>query len=102
MYRDFATLRVSPVGLNRLRAFSPIVAQAADRTAGQADARGWRQVTVPIESVDHASREMLRLGDEAVVLEPSALREALRRTVQQMLDSYETVHRGQRRQGNRA
>ncbi|HEY2979312.1 MAG TPA: YafY family protein [Burkholderiaceae bacterium] len=89
VYRDFATLRASPVGLNRLRGFSPIVAQAADRTAGRADRRGWRQVTVPIESVEHAAREMLRLGDEAVVLEPAALRDALRATVAQMLASYD-------------
>ena len=89
VYRDFATLRVSPMGLNRLRGFSPIVAQAADRTAGRADRRGWRQVTVPIESVEHAAREMLRLGCEAVVLEPAALRDALRATVAQMLASYD-------------
>jgi predicted DNA-binding transcriptional regulator YafY len=89
VYRDFATLRASPVGLNRLRGFSPIVAQAADRTAGRADRRGWRQVTVPIESVEHAAREMLRLGDEAVVLEPAALRDALRATAARMLASYD-------------
>ena len=93
VYRDFATLRVSPAGLSRLRGFSPIVAQAADRTAGRPDRRGWRQVTVPIESVEHSAREMLRLGDEAVVLEPAALREALRTTAQQMVAAYEGAPR---------
>ena len=95
VYRDFATLRVSPLGLERLRNFSPIVAQAAQRSAGPPDASGWRQVTVPIESVEHASREMLRLGAEGVVLEPSALREAVCRTAQKMFDSYEgaALHR---------
>ena len=88
VYRDVATLRVSPRGLERLRGFSPIVAQAAQRTAGEPDAQGWRQVTVPIESVDYAAREMLRLGAEAVVLEPPALRDALRVTAQAMLASY--------------
>ena len=91
VYRDFATLRVSALGLHRLRGFSPIVAQAADRSAGPADRRGWRQVTVPIESVEHAAREMLRLGDAAVVLEPAALRDALRATAQAMLAAYEGV-----------
>jgi predicted DNA-binding transcriptional regulator YafY len=89
VYRDFATLRVSALGLNRLRGFSPIVAQAADRTASRPDRRGWRRVTVPIEGVEHAAREMLRLGDEAVVLEPAALRDALHATVRQMLAAYE-------------
>jgi len=89
VYRDFATLRVSALGMNRLRGFSPIVAQAVDRTAGRLDRHGWRQVTVPIESVEHAAREMLRLGDEAVVLEPAALRDALRDTTARMLAAYE-------------
>jgi predicted DNA-binding transcriptional regulator YafY len=89
VYRDFATLRVSAVGLKRLRSFSPIVAQAVDRTAGRIDRAGWRRVTVPIESVEHAAREMLRLGDQAVVLEPAALCDALCTTVRQMLAAYE-------------
>ena len=36
-----------------------------------------REVTVPIESIDDAARQMLQLGGEAEVLEPQALREAL-------------------------
>ncbi|HEY6511186.1 MAG TPA: YafY family protein [Burkholderiaceae bacterium] len=84
VYRDFATLEVSPLGLERLCGFSPVVAQAAQRTVAVPDARGWRQVTVPIESVEHASRQMLRLGAEAVVLEPAALRDALRASAQAM------------------
>ncbi|HSB23081.1 MAG TPA: YafY family protein [Burkholderiaceae bacterium] len=88
VYRDVATLRVSQRGLERLRGFGPIVAQAAQRTAGEPDVQGWRQVTVPIESVEYAAREMLRLGAEAVVLEPAALRDALRATAQAMLASY--------------
>jgi predicted DNA-binding transcriptional regulator YafY len=89
--RDVATLRVTADGLARLRHFSPIVAQAADRTLTAADARGWRTVTVPIESVEHASREMLRLGADAVVLEPRALRDALQARVREMLAGYESA-----------
>ena len=93
VYRDVATLRVSPLGLERLGTFSPFVAQAAQRTAGKADANGWRDVTVPIESVEHASREMLRLGAEAVVLQPAALRESLCATAQTMLARYAALAR---------
>lgn len=77
VYRDFATLRASAAGLKRLQGFSPVVAQAAQRSAGTPDARGWVTVTVPIESIEHAAREMLRLGAEAEVLEPAALRARL-------------------------
>lgn len=93
VYRDLATLRVSAAGLARLREFSPIVAQAADRSAGRPDAAGWRKVTVPIESTDHATREMLRLGAEAVVLEPRALRDAMRAAAAALLASYSPAPR---------
>ena len=80
VYRDAATLRVSPVGWKRLLSFSPIVAAAAERTVGAPEANGWREVTVPIESIDDAAHQMLQLGGEAEVLEPQALREALHAT----------------------
>ena len=88
VYRDFATLRASAAGLKRLSGFSPVVAQAVQRTAGEPDAAGWVTVTVPIESIDHAAREMLRLGADAVVMEPAALRERLARAAQEMLALY--------------
>ncbi len=88
VYRGVATLRVSPTGLARLRRFGPLVADAADRSAGAADARGWRRVTVPIESVEHAADEMLKLGAEAEVIEPQALREALRLRAERLLALY--------------
>ena len=88
VYRDVATLRVSPAGLARLRRFGPLVADAADRSAGTPDARGWRKVTVPIESVEHAADEMQRLGAEAEVLAPPALRDALRERAERLFELY--------------
>jgi predicted DNA-binding transcriptional regulator YafY len=77
LYRDSAVLRASPAGLRRLRALGTAVAQAADRTAGKPDRKGWVRVTIPIESVDHAARELIRLGAEAEVIEPAELRRRL-------------------------
>jgi predicted DNA-binding transcriptional regulator YafY len=88
VYRDFATLRASAAGLKRLKAFSPVVAQAVQRSAAAPDASGWITATVPIESIEHAAREMLRLGAEAEVIEPRALRERLRASAQDMLALY--------------
>jgi predicted DNA-binding transcriptional regulator YafY len=89
VYRDFATLRASAAGLKRLQGFSQVVAQAVQRTADAPDAAGWVTVTVPIESVDHAAREMLKLGAEAEVIEPRELRARLRGSAQAMLALYE-------------
>ena len=88
MYRDFATLRASAAGLKRLQGFGPVVAQAVQRTAAAPDASGWVTVTVPIESIEHAAREMLRLGADAEVIEPRELRERLGGSARAMLALY--------------
>jgi predicted DNA-binding transcriptional regulator YafY len=88
LYRAKAQLRVSPLGLRRLQSFSTSVAQEALRTATKPDADGWMRVTVPIESVDDAARELLRLGAEAEVLEPAELREVLTSATQRLAAIY--------------
>jgi predicted DNA-binding transcriptional regulator YafY len=88
VYRGFATLRVSPLGLAAVRRFSAVVAQSADRTAEEPDPSGWRTVTIPIESTPHATRELLKLGAECEVLEPIELRDAMRRDAERLLALY--------------
>jgi predicted DNA-binding transcriptional regulator YafY len=88
VYRGVATLHVSAQGLAGVRRLGAFMAQSADRTAGKPDARGWRTVTIPIESAQHATREMLKLGAECEVLEPAELRDAMRREAQRFLALY--------------
>jgi hypothetical protein len=47
-------------------------------------------VTVPIESIEHAAREMLRLGAEAEVMRPIALRAQMRQQTARMAGLYAT------------
>ncbi|MER7669352.1 WYL domain-containing protein [Kitasatospora sp. NPDC096128] len=49
---------------------------------------GWTQARVPIESVDHAHGEFLRLGAEAEVLEPAELRERIAATARALAARY--------------
>jgi len=88
IYRGSAVIRASPAGLKWLRRSSAAVAQAIDDTAGRSDAGGWRRVTIPIESVDHAAAELIRLGAEAEVLKPAALRNHMAVTAQRLLSLY--------------
>jgi predicted DNA-binding transcriptional regulator YafY len=74
---DTAQLRVSAAGMKALRDLGAAVAQAAEASASPADAAGWRRVTIPIESVTHAAQQVLRLGAQAEVLKPAALRREL-------------------------
>ncbi|MFD8598316.1 helix-turn-helix transcriptional regulator [Kitasatospora sp. NPDC059646] len=60
---------------------------------------GWTEARLPIESVDHAHDEFLRLGTDIEVLEPPALRERLAATVHALASRY---GRGPEARGERA
>jgi predicted DNA-binding transcriptional regulator YafY len=96
IYRDTATLRVSPRGLKLLREMSAAVAEAAARGAEAPDGEGWTRLVIPIESIDHAAHELIKLGAEAEVLAPAPLRERLGETARRLAALYAT---GPRRSG---
>ncbi|MGW4894393.1 helix-turn-helix transcriptional regulator [Kitasatospora sp. NPDC004240] len=50
---------------------------------------GWTRARVPIESVDHAHGEFLRLGTDVEVLEPAELRDRLAATVRALAARYD-------------
>lgn len=77
IFTGSATLRLSREGrkrLARLGVEQARIAAQTDATAGD----GMADVTVPIESVEHAAMDFQRLGAEAEVLAPAALRSAMR------------------------
>jgi predicted DNA-binding transcriptional regulator YafY len=78
LYQGEATIRLSPAGRQRLRELmSGAVIQAVDETATPPDPDGWITAIVPVESMEHAEAEFLRLGPGVEVLAPSALRQRL-------------------------
>lgn len=90
VYRGSARLRVTDDGLKRLRGFSTRVADAAMDNARPCAQQGWVETEVPIESVAHAARELLRLGDQAEVLAPAALRRQLAAALRRAALQYDT------------
>jgi len=83
--RGEAVVRLSPGGLERLaNLMTPGVVTAARQSAEPPDAQGWTRVTVPIESIDHAVGEFLRLGADAEVLSPAELRDRVAATAEQL------------------
>ena len=86
---DTAQLRVSASGMKALRDLGAAVAQAAEASASAPDESGWRRVTIPIESIPHAAAQVLRLGAQAEVLKPAALRRALLERVSAVAALYE-------------
>ena len=79
VYRASARLLVTEDGLAQLQHFATRVAEAALDNARPSEREGWAETEIPIESVAHAARELLRLGERAEVLAPAALRRALGR-----------------------
>jgi predicted DNA-binding transcriptional regulator YafY len=90
LFRGQARLRLSPKGLRRLALLTPAVAEAGARSAGPPDTDGWMAVEIPIESIDHAAGEILKLGAEAEVIGPPELRRKLAETAAKLGAIYET------------
>ncbi|MGP4096681.1 helix-turn-helix transcriptional regulator [Nonomuraea sp. KM90] len=86
-----AVVRLSPRGLQRLAdLMTPGVVAAARESAQPPDDDGWTRVTVPIESIEHAVGEFLRLGTDAEVLSPGELRHRLAATTSELARRYRT------------
>ncbi|QFY11760.1 WYL domain-containing protein [Nonomuraea phyllanthi] len=89
-----AVVRLSPRGLERLPdLMTPGVVAAAGESAEPPDEEGWTRVTVPIESIEHALGEFLRLGSDAEVLAPAELRERVAATVTGLAARYRPATR---------
>jgi predicted DNA-binding transcriptional regulator YafY len=76
-----ARVRARPAGLKALARMSHAMAQAV-AAAGPRNRAGWHVLDIPIESVDGAVGELLRLGPDVQALAPPELRAALRGAVQ--------------------
>jgi predicted DNA-binding transcriptional regulator YafY len=88
LYRGTAVVRVSAAGRKRLRELSAAIAEAVDRSTGKPDKSGWVRVTIPIESVDHAAVELMRIGRECEALEPKELRMRIAERARAIADLY--------------
>jgi predicted DNA-binding transcriptional regulator YafY len=82
-----ATIRLAPHAVDRLvEGALPDVMRAV--MAGTEEPDGWVRAVIPIESLIHAEKELLRLGAGVEVLEPLALRDALASAAAGMLEIY--------------
>jgi predicted DNA-binding transcriptional regulator YafY len=97
LYRAKAVLRVSPRGMMKLDQLGAAVARAAAETAGPPDAKGWVEVTIPIESIAQGTVDLLKLGIDAEVLEPMELRSQLAAMAGELVALYQRRKRRSRR-----
>jgi predicted DNA-binding transcriptional regulator YafY len=88
-YRGTATVKLSPRGRSLISLLGPYVEAAVVRTAGRPDKHGWIRCTIPVESGDFGIRELLRLGEEMVVVAPAAFRCQVEQALRRILRPYE-------------
>lgn len=89
VYTAQATVRMSTSALDRMAyVFPPEMARTARACAGPPGDDGWVTTTVPIESVKHGHIELLKLGADAEVLDPPALRERFTETARGLRRTY--------------
>lgn len=90
LYQGQATVRLAPRAFSRLAdLFPPAVVRAAHATVGPVDQHGWRTVVIPIESVEQAVSDFLRLGIEAEVMAPHGVRQCIAETLRALLPLYD-------------
>jgi len=77
IYTGEAALLATPAGLKGLRALSSAVARAVAAAPPSRRKDGRMAVTIPIESVEHACGQLMRLSPQVEVLRPAVLRRAL-------------------------
>ncbi len=77
LYKGFAVVLTTPEGLKGLRYLNRAVAKAIDdvQPSGKRDERV--KIRIPIESIEHATAQLLRLSPQVEVIEPPALRRSL-------------------------
>jgi predicted DNA-binding transcriptional regulator YafY len=88
LFRETATIRVSPAGRELLFLLGPVVAAAGHRAMSEPDADGWATTTVPIESQRHALHALLQLGADVEVLSPGELRDLVATTARELAGRY--------------
>lgn len=74
LYTDEATVLATPAGLKELSSLGSAVARAVAAAPASRRKDGRVKLRVPIESLEHATRQLLRLAPGVEVVEPEALR----------------------------
>ena len=88
LYKAEAVLLATPAGLIGLSHLSNTVAKAAAGASASRRADGRARARIPIESIENATGQLLRLAPEVEVLAPPALRDAIVARVRRAAELY--------------
>jgi predicted DNA-binding transcriptional regulator YafY len=77
LYTAQAVVQATPAGLKQLGHLNAAVAKAVATAPQASDTKGRTRLRIPIESIEHATRQLLSLSPEVEVLGPAALRRSI-------------------------
>ncbi len=88
LYQGHAVVQATPQGVKQLRQLSSAVAKAVAAQASTAAQDGTVRLKIPIETLENASYQLLRMAPNVVVLSPAALRTCILRRLQAIQACY--------------
>jgi len=88
LHQGTAVVLATPAGLEGLRYLSSTVARALAGVRAPRGPDGRVRVSIPVESIETTTGQLLRLSPEVEALEPAALRESMRLRLQQACRLY--------------
>lgn len=91
LHRGEARVLATPRGLKPLSHLSSAVARAVRAAPPSRRADGRHLLTIPIESIEHATGQLLRLAPEVEVVGPAALRRSMVERIHQLAALYGTA-----------
>jgi predicted DNA-binding transcriptional regulator YafY len=91
LYRGRATVLATPEGVKRLRGMNATVAKAMSNMPQTRQRDGRVKLEIPVETIDQAALQLLRLAPEVEVTEPRELRAAIVRKLRDIAVCYETA-----------
>lgn len=88
LLEERAVVKISPAGRKLLRDVSGAASEAVEAAHRACAPEGWVKAEIPIESIERATRQMLRLGADIEVVSPTALRTAVAREAAKVAKLY--------------
>lgn len=93
-----ATVRANAAGLKALSRLNAATAKAVARARPpEGGNEAWTRLDVPVESVEAAARDLLRLAPDVQALAPPELRQTLKRATRTLAAIYDAPHPRRRR-----
>lgn len=88
LMRERAVVKLSPIGRRILRDTSAAAHEAVEAASTPCKPEGWVRAEIPVESIEYATRQLLRVGAEIEVLGPPELRSAVAQEARKVAGLY--------------